>query len=799
MPSLSNNSMELVVTLRDGASGGLRTLKGNVSELSDEAKRGQGATGMLANAWSGASEASNRLAMGVGIAAAAVGGLASLGMGSLIKYTVNSTREVQTYVAGIKGLTKNTEEASDVIKSMIDYVQGKPFDRIEVLGAARNLLVFGRTAAEAKQDIELLGRASIISGRDVGSLSQIYGRVASSGRMMTDDFNQLMYAGVNIGKSLSKNLGVPMDELRELLSEGKVSFKQFHKALEDALPADAVAKNSNTINNKLLSLQSSFRNLGFVMLGVDFSRLSDDGQPLVKPGGVLDLGIQLMQRLTTLLRSPAVVRGFEALGQAAVHAASFGLALFGAGMAAIGKTLDWFKRHSSAARLALAALAAGLGGALLPALISATVAAVSFLAPIIGLVAVCAALGVGVQLVVNRFGGWGAMLERVKPALHDVRTIARMLFDTITGGDPTVKRSEERFAGLARWLLRARGVGADAVVVFRMLLDTVTGGDPTLTRGAERFASFSRWLLAARDSVESVSHRIAELFLPVLRSIGATLSTSVMPILSRLWNEVLLPLGPIVGTVLGAAFMVLVGALYLLAQAVNFVLPGLIWLTNLFVSLARFVLVDLPTAFGAGIAWIAEKVTWLQNHFFEAVGFIVGFFLTLPVKLPMLAILAVAKIIEFLTKVDWLAVAGLYFKAWAFQFNLIKDAALGLFNWLKNINWGETARGVSNSIIGYLEGAINGALSGIPGVPKVKIPRFATGTNYAPGGMAWVGERGPELINLPRGSQVYTNAQSRQMSGAGGGDVVVHVAKQIINNEGDAKSWARQLGQRVNP
>lgn len=44
---------------------------------------------------------------------------------------------------------------------------------------------------------------------------------------------------------------------------------------------------------------------------------------------------------------------------------------------------------------------------------------------------------------------------------------------------------------------------------------------------------------------------------------------------------------------------------------------------------------------------------------------------------------------------------------------------------------------------------------------------FAVGTNYAPGGMALVGERGPELINLPRGSQVVPAAQtSNIMKGA---------------------------------
>ena len=105
--------------------------------------------------------------------------------------------------------------------------------------------------------------------------------------------------------------------------------------------------------------------------------------------------------------------------------------------------------------------------------------------------------------------------------------------------------------------------------------------------------------------------------------------------------------------------------------------------------------------------------------------------------------------------------------------------AQNLWNWLRAVDWGSVISGVGrsigNAIIGMIEGAINGALSGIPGSPKVSIPRFATGTNFAPGGMAWVGERGPELVNLPRGSQVHTNAQSKQMAGRQnrGGDIHV--------------------------
>lgn len=39
----------------------------------------------------------------------------------------------------------------------------------------------------------------------------------------------------------------------------------------------------------------------------------------------------------------------------------------------------------------------------------------------------------------------------------------------------------------------------------------------------------------------------------------------------------------------------------------------------------------------------------------------------------------------------------------------------------------------------------------------------ADGTDYWPGGLTWVGERGPELVSLPQGSRVYSAEDSRSM------------------------------------
>ena len=68
-----------------------------------------------------------------------------------------------------------------------------------------------------------------------------------------------------------------------------------------------------------------------------------------------------------------------------------------------------------------------------------------------------------------------------------------------------------------------------------------------------------------------------------------------------------------------------------------------------------------------------------------------------------------------------------------------------------------------NSIIDFINMLIGGANKvgdKIPGYTHInEIPKLASGTRNFPGGLAMVGERGPELVNLPRGSQVIPNNQ----------------------------------------
>ena len=76
---------------------------------------------------------------------------------------------------------------------------------------------------------------------------------------------------------------------------------------------------------------------------------------------------------------------------------------------------------------------------------------------------------------------------------------------------------------------------------------------------------------------------------------------------------------------------------------------------------------------------------------------------------------------------------------------------------------------VINPLVGIALAGVAGTLAGSLFKKLVGAAAFAKGTMNAPGGMALVGEEGPELINLPARSQVYTASQTKNILGGGGG------------------------------
>lgn len=71
----------------------------------------------------------------------------------------------------------------------------------------------------------------------------------------------------------------------------------------------------------------------------------------------------------------------------------------------------------------------------------------------------------------------------------------------------------------------------------------------------------------------------------------------------------------------------------------------------------------------------------------------------------------------------------------------------------------------------------------------------AGGTENWRGGLTWVGEAGPELVNLPQGSQIMSNQESQQM----GGNTIFNISVNGIRELDEVVTWykTRQTMERM--
>lgn len=133
-------------------------------------------------------------------------------------------------------------------------------------------------------------------------------------------------------------------------------------------------------------------------------------------------------------------------------------------------------------------------------------------------------------------------------------------------------------------------------------------------------------------------------------------------------------------------------------------------------------------------------------------------------------------------------------KALAYTFAWAADAAellVGIMPW----NWGS---GIATTAMGL--NASKGQYSNIQKImySGSEYVRYnAGGTDFFQGGGTWVGEAGPEYVQLPRGSRIYSNEQSRALMA--GGDTVYNITVANVEELDEIIDWyqSRRIRERM--
>ena len=168
-------------------------------------------------------------------------------------------------------LTGSAEKGTEAFKQLVKFSAGTPFQLDELVQANNTLMGFGVSAGDAFKHLQSIGDIAAVSGGDLQGISVAFGQVAAAGRLMGQDLLQLINNGVPIIDMLSQSMGVAKSEIKDMVSEGKVTFPVLIKAFEDATSeggkfAGGMAMLSGTLGGVFSTLKDNI-NIAFAEVG----------------------------------------------------------------------------------------------------------------------------------------------------------------------------------------------------------------------------------------------------------------------------------------------------------------------------------------------------------------------------------------------------------------------------------------------------------------------------------------------------------------------------------------------------
>ena len=710
---------------------------------------------------------------------------------------------IENAKAKLTGLGNSAKSVKLIMDNALGSVLGTAFGLDEAATVAAGAVAAGiKPGKDLRRVLGLTADAATIAGVSMGEMGAIFNKVASSNKIQGDVIAQLNDAGIPIVQLLGKTLGKTAGQVVDLAKKGKINFADFAKSMQSGMGGAALKSGSTT--------EGAFKNMG--------AAISRFGAGLL--AGVFPIAKTVFGGITGWLD--------DLSAKAAPFAAAFSTAL--------SKFITGFQTGE------------GAGGKFRDILFGIRDVAIK-VGDFITKTAIPA-----VQSFVKEFQNGTGPGGRFKDLLILIYNDAvKPIADFITGTAlPAIKNFVQGFAD-------GTGPGGDFRNILKDVYDKalvplanfITGTAlPALKNieiwitgtGIPALADFKDWVIKNRDTLKVLAEFIGVVLLPVFANMaakavasaatqgGAWLSTQVAGVtsaLSQLGSHYIIVGGWVMSTakaLASAATTAVIWAMYqkdaAIAAAktvVSFVIIAAGWVSTAATAMASAVVMAAAWVVGMGpVAWviagvmlligaivlIATKTTWFQTIWEYTTG-------------------ALGKAWQWL----WNSVLAPVIRFLLNGFATITDSFVGILRVMSHVPGFDWARTAADKMSGAADKARDLA-KGIKDIPDKKTiditarftsvvanatqaaahnlgakAAFADGTNFAPGGAALVGERGPEIVYLPRGSQVIPNHAIGSAVGGGIGIDYDRLASAMsrVQIGLDGRNVAASVDQRLAP
>ena len=193
-----------------------------------------------------------------------IGGLAlGAGLVSLAKTGIEAAMTMEGLTAQFTVMTGSAEKAKGVISEIADFAAKTPFDKLGLSNAAKTLMAFGMEADKVVPTLKMLGDVAGSDQNKLNSLALVFGQIQSAGRLTGGDLLQLINQGFNPLNTLAKISGKSMAELKDAMSEGRISAEMVTLAFQAATSEGGLffgnlEAQSQTLQGRISTLKDNF-------------------------------------------------------------------------------------------------------------------------------------------------------------------------------------------------------------------------------------------------------------------------------------------------------------------------------------------------------------------------------------------------------------------------------------------------------------------------------------------------------------------------------------------------------------
>lgn len=166
----------------------------------------------------GADFISNPIVAGAGI----ITGIAKLGM------------EAEQTKVSFDVLLGSQQKSADLLKQLTVYSNKTPYGKQDIQDASKVMLQFGISAEDIMPNMRMLGDIAMGNADKMQSLTLAFSQVSSAGKLQGEDLLQMINAGFNPLKEISRTTGESMASLREKMEKGAISAEMVSGAFKTA-------------------------------------------------------------------------------------------------------------------------------------------------------------------------------------------------------------------------------------------------------------------------------------------------------------------------------------------------------------------------------------------------------------------------------------------------------------------------------------------------------------------------------------------------------------------------------------